>query len=424
MIAAAAAIARARGRGDLARDEDRQSGKATAPTFRRLTFRTGLLNNARFAPDGQTVVYGATWAGERQALYAVRPESPESRAFDVSADILAISPAGEMAVLLGNTGYAGTLARMPFAGGVPRPAVDNVVYAGADWSPDGKDLAIIRRVGGKFRLEFPIGKVLYEGATTGGARFSPRGDLIVFQDDPGAIKVVPSGGGAVRTLSTGWVPFGGGAPCWTPDGKEIWFSAAAEPGAPEALHAVDLDGKVRLVAQVPGFLELDDISRDGRALFAHHTIVDQMWGLAPGETEERDLSWLDRSTPAALSADGKTILFSETGEAGGNTSSVYVRRMDGSPAVRLGEGEGIALSPDGAWVLVSHANDPRRMTLLPAGVGETKSLSVSGFEAISGGAFHPDGTSVIFAGRERGRGSGLYSLPISGGSVRRSLRKE
>ena len=393
--------------------------KNTAPTFRRLTFRTGLLNNARFTPDGQTVVYGATWAGERQVLYAVRPESPESRAFDVSADILAISPTGEMAVLLDNIGIGGTLARMPFAGGVPRPAVENVVYAGADWSPDGKDLAIIRRVGGRFRLEFPIGKVLHESGNIGGARFSPRGDLIAFQDDPGAIKVIGSTGGAVRTLSTGWLPFGGGAPCWTPDGKEIWFSAAAEPGAPEALHAVDLEGKLRLVAQVPGFLELDDISRDGRALFAHHTIITRLWALAPGETVERDMTWLDRSSPTALSADGKTILFSETGEAGGKTSSVYLRKMDGSPAVRLGEGEGMALSPDGTWVLVGHANDPQRMTLLPAGVGETKLMSASGFEAIRSGAFHPEGESVIFAGRERGRRWGVYSHPVGGGAARR-----
>ncbi|MEO8349968.1 MAG: hypothetical protein ABI610_13760, partial [Acidobacteriota bacterium] len=288
-----------------------------------------------------------------------------------------------------------------------------------DWSPDGKDLAIIRYVEGRLRLEFPIGKVLYQGGDIGGPRFSPRGDLIVFQDDHGTIKVIGSSGGPVRTLTTGWVPFGGGAPCWTPDGKEVWFSAAAEPGAPEALHAVDLDGKVRLVAQVPGFLELDDISRDGRALFAHHTISYRMWGLAPGETVERDLTWLDRSIPAALSADGKTILFSETGEAGGKTSSVYVRKMDGSPAVRLGEGEGIALSSDGAWVLVTYANDPQRMTLLPTGVGETKSLPASGFEAIRGGVFHPDGSRVIFTGRERGRGWGIYSIPASGGSPRR-----
>jgi len=140
--------------------------KSSAPSFRRLTFRSGTLNNARFTPDGQTIVYGAVWAGEPRGLYAVRPESPESRSFDMEADILAVSRSGEMAVLMNPNSAAvdasgsGTLARVPFAGGVPRPSVEGVFYAGADWSPDGKELAIVRNVEGKDRLEFPIGKVL------------------------------------------------------------------------------------------------------------------------------------------------------------------------------------------------------------------------------------------------------------------------
>jgi Tol biopolymer transport system component len=323
-----------------------------------------------------------------------------------------------MAVHLNQTAISGTLARVPFAGGVPRPAVEGVLYAGADWSPEGRELAIVRLVEGRSRLEFPVGKVLYEGSV-GAPRFSPRGDLIAFQDMTGAIKVIGSAGGQVRTLSKGWLPFGGGAPCWTPDGKEIWFSAAAEPGVPEAIHAVDLEGKVRLVAQMPGFLELDDISEDGRVLLAHHTIVNSLWGLSPGESVERDLTWLDWSVPAELSTDGKTILFSESGEAGRKTGSVYLRKMDGSPAVRLGEGEGVALSPDGAWVLVSYPNDPQRLALLPTAIGEMKSLPVPGFERIASGAFLPDGSQVIFAGRERGKSWGLYALAVGGGKPRR-----
>jgi Tol biopolymer transport system component len=414
MIAAAAAIVLIAAAGGWIAARAR-SGKATAPTFRRLTFRTGQLNNARFTPDGQTVVYGATWAGETQGLYAVRPESPESRGFDLHADILAVSPSGEMAVHLNQTAISGTLARVPFAGGVPRPVVESVLYAGADWSPDGKDLVVVRFVEGRSRLEFPVGKVLYEGSV-GAPRFSPRGDLIAFQDAAGSIKVIGRSGGDARTLSTGWVPFAGGTPCWTPDGKEIWFSAAAEPGEPEAIHAVDLKGKVRLVAQMPGFLELDDISVDGRALFAHHTIISSLWGLPPGESVERDLTWLDRSVPAELSPDGKTILFSETGEAGGKTASVYLRKTDGSPAVRLGEGEGLALSPDGAWVLASFPADRRRLALVPTGTGQVKAFTLVGFEDIASGAFLPGGTRVIFAARERGKRWRIYALAVGGGT--------
>ncbi len=72
-------------------------GKSAAPSFRRLTFRHGSLQNARFAPDGRTILYGATWEGEPARLYQARPESPESRPFDFGADradILAISSFG------------------------------------------------------------------------------------------------------------------------------------------------------------------------------------------------------------------------------------------------------------------------------------------------------------------------------------------
>ena len=50
-----------------------RSGRATpgadarrhspSPVFRRLTFRRGTVQSARFAPDGKTVVYGAAWDG-------------------------------------------------------------------------------------------------------------------------------------------------------------------------------------------------------------------------------------------------------------------------------------------------------------------------------------------------------------------------
>jgi eukaryotic-like serine/threonine-protein kinase len=393
--------------------------KASAPTFRRLTFRSGALQNARFTPDGQTVVYGATWAGEKAGLYAVRPESPESRPFDISADILAISPAGEMAVLLSQTAIAGTLARVPFAGGVPRPLTENVPYASADWSPDGKELAIVRFVEGETRLEFPVGKKLYQSASIGAPRFSPRGDLIAFFEsrEAGSVKVIPTSGGAVRTIVDGF-ELPGGAPCWAPDGKELWFTGSSERGKPSGLHAASLDGKIRLVAQMPGELELDDISRGGRVLLAHHTLINSMRARVAGDTAERDLTWLDFSMPVDISPDGKTVLFSELGEGGGKTSSVYIRSTDGSPAVRLGDGEALSLSPDGNWVLARIPGVADHFVLLPTGVGEPKSIALSGFEAIDVAAWMPSGEEFIFAGQETGKKPRVYRMGTQGGKPR------
>jgi len=393
--------------------------KASAPTFRRLTFRSGGLQNARFTPDGQTIVYGATWVGEESGLYAVRPESPESRPFDFKADIVAISPAGEMAVLLNQNPLFGTLARVPFAGGVPRPTVERVPYASADWAPDGKDLVIVRWEGHRGRLEYPIGKVIYEGSDINAPRFNPRGDTIAFfeRGKSGSVMVIPSAGGKARAVATGF-DLPGGAPCWSRDGKEIWFTGSPEPGRPSGLHAVDLAGKLRLVAQMPGELELDDIARDGRVLIAHHTIITTMRALPAGETAERDLTWLDLPIPTDISSDGKTVLFSEVGEGGGKTSSVYVRNIDGSPAVRLGDGVALSLSPDGGSVLVLLPGAADRFMQLPTAVGEAKPIPVAGFETLGTAAWLPDGKAFIFDGQEVGKRWRIYRADLSGGKPR------
>jgi len=210
----------------------------------------------------------------------------------------------------------------------------------------------------------------------------------------------------------------GGPPCWTPDGGEIWFTAVAEPGKPAALYAADLAGKVRLVSQMPGILELDDISRDGRVLLAHHTLIDSLWGLGPGDSLERDLTWLDGGVPFDLTADGRTILFTEAREGGGKNFAVYLRKMDGSPAVRLGEGQGLALSPDGKRVLARNPNAPDRFVLLPTGTGEPKTLVLPGFEETGQAAWLPDGRSFVFSGREKGKRIRVYLLTIENGVPR------
>jgi Tol biopolymer transport system component len=294
--------------------------------------------------------------------------------------------------------------------------LEGVLYASADWAPNGKDLVAVHRIGGTDRIEFPIGKPILDGPVQG-PRFSPRGDRIAFFAENG-VAVIDSSGRAKNVLSSGWARVSG--VCWRPDGREIWFTAA-EPGQTSALYAVDLSGKRRLVARVPGNLELDDISRDGRVLAAHHTIVNILMGLAPGQEKDRDLSWLDGSVPADLSPDGNTLVLTEAGEGSGSAPAVYLRKMDGSPAVRLGEGTGIALSPDGKWVLGSVGpgeGKPEQLLLLPTGPGETKVLKNDSFENFGGAAWSPDGKRIILAAQEKGHGPRVYVLDLEGGKPR------
>ena len=271
---------------------------------------------------------------------------------------MSVTTTGDLAVLLhpssgpGPGSASGKLARVPLTGGAPREILDDVVEA--DWSPDGAHLAVIHGVGGRFRVEYPIGKVLYE--TSGWmsrVRVSPRGEKVAFldhpvqQDDAGSVAVVDTTGKKVA-LDAGFISEQGLA--WSPRGDEVWFSAT-KAGNTEKLYAATLTGKVRLILRTAGSADLNDLSRDGRALMSLSNARLGILGQGPGETEERDLSWLDWSRGMDLSSDGKTLLFDETGEGGGEKYGIYLRKTDGSQAIRLGDGNAGALSPDGQWVI-------------------------------------------------------------------------
>ncbi|HKS72958.1 MAG TPA: protein kinase [Terriglobales bacterium] len=396
----------------------------TPPIYHQLTFRGGTIRMARFAPDGKTIVYSAAWEGNPTELYTTRPESPESRPFGLThAEVLAISGEGEMAVLLHSHNIdpyinAGTLARVPLGGGAPREVLENVEWA--DWSPDGSNFAVVREQNGQSRLEYPIGKVLYQtGGWISHPKVSPNNDMVAFiehpvrRDDAGSIAVVDLSG-KKKTLSTGWETAWGLG--WAPKGNEIWFSST-RIGYGRYLSAVNLSGKERLLAREPGTLTLQDVARDGRVLVTRDVPRVGMVGMAGGASKERDLSWLDWSAPKDLSIDGKTLLFTESGEAGGENYATYLRPTDGSPAVRLGDGNGFALSPDQKWVISGQPHPPVQFSLLPTGPGASQPMPHDNINRIWARWF-PDGKRILFSGDEPGKGVRLYVQDISGGPPR------
>ena len=406
------------------------SSAASAPLYHEITFRRGEIRSARFAPDGQTILYSAAWQGNPVETFSARQGMVESRSLGLGrAELLAISSTGEMALSLGSHPVGtwinvGTLARAPLAGGAPRPVLEDVEWA--DWASDGNSLAVVRNVGGRDRLEFPIGKVLYE--TSGGwisyPRVSPKGDLVAFMDHPnqgddgGSIAVVDVSGHKTE-LTREW--YGTQGLAWSPDGQEVWFTAS-ELGLFHYITAVTLSGKQRLVTRVPGSLVMFDIWRDGRVLLARADRRREVMALSDGATKERDLSWLDYSYPADLSADGKTLLFDEEGIGGGVqygdvqdlTYAVYIRSTDGTPAIRLGEGGAAALSPDQKWVIIATPSSPQQLRLLPTGAGETQSLTNDSINH-QWARWFPDGKRFVFSGNESGKGVRLYTQDVSGG---------
>src|SRR5579871_4190658 len=337
----------------------RRGAVLSSPTFHEVTFRNGTIWDARFAPDGQSIVYAAAWDGGNWETFSTRFDSSDSRSIGLPpAQILSISSKGEMAIMLrpataGAFAFSGTLARVPLDGGAPREVLDNV--QSADWTPDGQSLAVIRpgSVPGSAHLEFPIGTVIYEPRNwVSHVRFSPSGEFLAIADhvqngDDGRVVILDRQGN--RKASSSYYSSVQGV-AWAPGGKEVWFSAVPG-GAARSIYALDFSGKERLIYRSPGGLTIHDISRNGVVLLTADKTRLGMYVLAPGETRERSLSWFDWSLLTDISADGKTVVFSETGEATAGHYSVFLRKTDGSPAVRLGDGGFGFISPDGKWVV-------------------------------------------------------------------------
>jgi serine/threonine protein kinase/dipeptidyl aminopeptidase/acylaminoacyl peptidase len=397
------------------------------PLYRQLTFRRGSIRSARFAPDGQTILYSAAWQGGPLDVFTARPEAPEARSMGLShTQLMSVSSASEMAVLLNSKALGtwvsmGTLARAPLVGGAPREVLEQVQWA--DWSADGNSLAVVRDFGGRNRLEFPVGKPLYEtGGWIGHPRVSPKGDLIAFIDHPvqgddrGTLSVIDIAGHK-KNLSDEWYTIQGLA--WSANSKEVWFTAS-KSGVDRTLYAVTLDGKERMVLRLPGALMLFDIWKDGRVLMMRASWRRELVGMIAGETKQRDLSWLDYSYPAGLSPDGKTLLFDEEGgggslaysKSGGLSYAVYIRKTDGSPAVLLGEGGALALSPDGKSVISQTQDSPSQLRLLTTGAGEARDLTKDNVNH-TWARWFPDGKRILFSGNEPGQGVRLYVQDIA-----------
>ena len=322
-----------------------------------------------------------------------------------------VSRTGELAILLNPSEKAGggTLARVPITGGVPREILEDVW--GASWTPDGQSLAVVHRVGGRRRLEFPIGTVLVDTNLDDLVRVSPDGNLVANWVLP-EVSVV-SRQGPNRTIpgfkaNALWA--------WSPDGKEIW--GFNNTGDQTDVIAATPDGRIRKVVSWPGGHSLLDIAPDGRLLMMRWTTAWLMFARVPGQPDDRDLTAYDRCDPAALSDDGRTLLFTALGAVGGSGGAVYIRGTDGSPAKRLGDGQALALSPDGKSVLARVEGSPNRLLLIPTGPGQPRQMGNAALDGYYAAGFYPDGAKIWFNGSEPGHKGRCFVQPLDGGEAR------
>ena len=402
------------------RAQARTDRRMPPPKRMTLTFRRGFLTGARFAPDGQSIVYSAAWDGKPSAIFTTRVGSTVSRPLGIeNAAIYAVSSTGEMALAVDCNTWRqrchGTLALAPLAGGAPREVLQDVVSA--DWSPDGKDLAVLRGVGAS--VEYPIGKVLYQ--TQGylsSIRVSPDGERVAFVEHPrldssrGILTVVDRAGKA-QVLAREWLRVQ--SILWSPKGDEVFYSRWGS----REIRGASLSGRIRIAPWIPS---LDDVSREGLFLdtgvFLDNFRSVILGGSADGP--EINLSWLTSSTSADLSPDGEQLLFYEEGvnleRPDQEVFTTYLRGTDGSDAIPLGEGRALALSPDKAWALVVRQNPQPHLALLSAGAEEPKTLpSASDLLYYRRAAFFPDGKRILFLAVTKEGGWRSFIQDLAGG---------
>ena len=388
----------------------------TAPRFHRVTFRSGSVQSARFAPDGRTIVYSAHWTGSPPDVYTTRLGSAESRPLGlVDTAVLAVSQSSEL--LLQRT--SGVLARVPLDGGAPRDFAANIVAA--DWSADGRDVAVITGDGHRDELQWPIGSPQPHDAShipRDGVRISPDGTEIAFpwwrRGEAGV--AIQRKGEPPKPIAGGFGSISGVA--WSPDAREVWISGRTD-GGEAGVFAVPRSGGVpEILLSVPTPVRIEDVAADGRLLVVETRSHTGVAAVVHGET--RDLSWLDHSRFLDVSPDGSLVLFDELGEGGGPQHSVYIRKTDGSPAVRLGDGMASAFSLDGSSVvgILLGRNTPSHRILLPVGLGAPKTLPDGPIEIQTLAVWHPDGKRILFPGGTLNGPTQLFSQDVATGEVR------
>jgi len=281
------------------------------PRFMQLTFRRGDIRAARFAPDGQSIIYSARWDGEPGRIYPVHLDRPRAVAASLAdATLLAVSRTGDLAISLHSRREnlfleRGTLAQIPLIGGAPRELLENVTHA--DFASDGR-LSVVRADGGRMRLEFPIGTALYETAGwISSQRISPDGKRIAFlehplhDDDRGWPAVVEVATRAKRNLLPEFDSISGIA--WSSNGQDVCFAST------NTIRCASIEKPdARVVVRGSQRLVLDDIAKDGRMLAETYnpggTLVTGEVGGREGDLSWQDTAFLFRRPPASLRESG------------------------------------------------------------------------------------------------------------------------
>jgi len=393
-----------------------------APSFTRINTLLGDPGEARFTPGGETVVFAITSVdGKRRELYLARPGIVGSRPAGIpaNAEILSVSRNGELALARHEPGRSDILAVVSLAGGAPKDLVEGI--SDADYGPDGTSLAAAVLRSGKFHLEFPLGKVLLSQDTRIWAvAVSPEGDrlAVLREEDPkdpieGFLKCrldVVDRKGRVHPVSRE-IQVKPGKVLWMPGGKEILVSRWQAGLHETELVALDMAGRSRILARIPGLLvRLWDITADGRVLANLWNWSTELEWQPAGEPRSRRFRGLGMGGFTGLSSDGRKALYCELESSPDGTRKIVTYLLDAThpEPIQIWEGTGAGFSDDGRWVIGQKTKGGETQNFkVPLGAGAPVPIPLPASVGAFWPGFHPDGKRFLLRAWDPAKGMSI-----------------
>lgn len=201
---------------------------------------------------------------------------------------------------------------------------------------------------------------------------------------------------------------------WERGGQSVLFSCSG-PGGMFEVHRADLRGQEQLAVPSAGSLWLLDVSREGRWLVARADLSLRIFVHQAATSGLKDVSWLGFSYLYEISRDGTLLAIGDQGR--GVNYSIMIRKTDGTPAIRVGDGDPRGISPDRRWIIGMLPTATHKWWLYPIGAGDPRELHWNGLESVSWVAWFPDGHALLVCGSEPHRVDRCYRSPLDGSSL-------
>jgi Tol biopolymer transport system component len=423
------------------------STSSSHPSFKvvRLTSFPGIEREPAISPDGKMVAF--VWDGEKQDNFDIYVKLidagvPIRLTKDPGTEYSPVwSPDGRYIAFGRISEQRNAFYMVPSLGGPERQLGEGEEIRTRsrtlDWSPDGKELAIVDRGGTrrsifllsvesreKRRLTFPG-----DNCADSYPSFSPDGHALAFTrwDNKGSdIYLVPVTGGEPRRLT---FTENGLKSVWTADGREIIFASLGgdvfrlwrmlvSGGRPETVNLVLNIGS----NESPSF----SVSRQGnRLVYSDEIFNTDIWRIklpasqSPKIVQERHIFSSRNECTPQISPDGKKVAF--TSDRSGKYE-IWVCDSDGRNSQQLtfspeGVGAGTPRwSPDGRYIAydsgASASGPTAGIYVISAEGGSPRLVTDSGVVP----SWSKDGRSIYFFSSKSGDRQ-IWRVPADGGKT-------